>query len=257
MCSCGLFQTTGAAAAVYVSLMSHMLHWLVNKRRTVPMLFANVTPLHYRKNWKEIVLGRFLQERWDRGDRWPDIKWVTGYEPTPQELAHNDLVAWNEELGICEWTIEVQPTKWFEDHSNQAEIKNRRTRGGERKRLLRGYLATVVKSIMAHVAQASDIWTKNTYELRKKIVELPPFYVGDNGYLTRLSDRDKACGKVRRPARSVVLPHVLTPDSIATCYHDSEEPEGEELPEVSSLPSADGPVRTPGPDVAQPEDELP
>jgi hypothetical protein len=241
----GLFQSKATAMTVFVSLMTHVTHWLVNKRKPVNLIFARMTPMHYRRNWKEVVLGRFLVDR--LGHRYPDIKWLKGFRPTGKDLCHEDLLAYDPTDKICEWTLECEPSNYFRKASNERERNERRAKHSDKY-----YLPAVVRTIMEHRDAAADAFSAYTRDLVAKVITLPTFNVSDDGVLTKIKERSTA--KVGRPARAVVFPHCLTPDSIAACVESNASVPIDDVPGVPSVQPGNDAVRDTGPDVLQPSD---
>lgn len=234
----GLEISKAAAATIYVSLCAQMVHWLVNRRRGVNLIFGRIEPFQYRKNWKEILLGRAVKNVEASTLKWPNCLYVTAHNPTPPEMCSSELVAFKD--GICEWTLEFRASTWFTKQSNELE-NNRRQRLGP------NYLASVCRTVMGHYERARETYRKYLHEQSVKITSLPEFNQGDGGFFTTVKTHAK--GKARNAVRAYVLPPYIIDPPVAPSEPEGPESANGALPEVPSVPCGDSAVRETGADL--------
>lgn len=211
--STGFGISKASATAIYISICTHMLHWLVNRRRPVNLVFGTLDPFQYRKNWKEILLGK----AWLRaaaGNLEDRTIYITSHPPKPGDMAQSEMLSYNK--GVCNWTLEFTPSKWFHNHSNEVEEKRRQRMGRAR------YLVSVMRTIMSHAQRAQATYSTYLNEISPKIVEVPEFNSDDGGYFTTLKKDSR--GEIHRPAKAFVLP----PDLAAAVQASPVETENSE-----------------------------
>jgi hypothetical protein len=194
----GFNLSKASGTTIFVSLCTHMVHWLVNRRKPVNLMFAVLNPFQYRRNWKEILLGM----AWTRAQEGTlenrDI-YISSHPPSPADFVQSELLSYEKE--VCNWTIECTPTDWFHRHSNQVEFKRRQRLGA------RPYLVSVCRTVMAHYERAASVYKTFVDEQNAKIVAIPEFNVGSSGHLGQVKAYAKATAKP--PFRAFVLPAEL------------------------------------------------
>lgn len=202
--SSGMFQSTATAAAVYASLMAHMLHWLLNEGKPVKLLFATIYPLLVRRNWKEIVWGKMLLTQ-DIRQEWYSRRLV----PTDEELTSADLTVWYEATKSAGWNLEIIPERWFEKQAKDVEIQRS-------KKYQRFYGNHLVRQMRRQIDIAREAFASFASAIHEKSLTLPHVYFTSRKALNK--SRYYSEGKVIRPIRTFVCPAVIvkpeTPDSV-------------------------------------------
>ena len=211
----GISLSKAAASTLFVSLVTHMMHWLVNRRKPVNLLFGTLDPFQYRKNWKEIVLG-MAYARTAEADTWHK-KFVEQHPPTPTDLCQSQLLSFDR--GICRWMVEFTPAAWFHKHSDEVEWNRRKRLGGK------AYLVSVCRVIMGHAERAVSVYRKFLHEQSTKIVSLPEFDVFGSGFFGKVKADSKE--KVHRPFRTYVLPTEVAASIQSSAAEDSIGADGE------------------------------
>lgn len=110
----GVVQSRATMSAIYSTLCAHMLQWLL-EGKPLPLIFATIYPLLYRKNFCEVIHAKY-RTTW-RGDE--DALIVPNYV-----AGVNDIVS-TRKTKVAEWSLHVVHEPMFEAYANKLEDRIR------------------------------------------------------------------------------------------------------------------------------------
>lgn len=112
MVQAGFFNTPEEAEVKYNAFCKCMLDVLVNKQKFVDLGFCRLYPVPYRVNWKQILLQKTvskIEKKRRKGKRR-----YTALGEVLEEFLNNQLLAYNQQSKVINWTLEVDPQDlWF------------------------------------------------------------------------------------------------------------------------------------------------
>ena len=239
----GVKLSRETATTMFVSLMAHATHWLVNRRRRVNFIFATIIPLQYRRNWKEILLGtRAMQaSEVDQLERWRQRGWWRNM-PEPEEYVKSDLVDFDSQNSLCHWLLETEPSEWYAKASLQVE-KNRRRRLGKS-----GYFSSVAKMLYHRIPLIRHVYANYIKDLGSPSTAIPEF--GLRNGETTLEGTPRSAGVQRLGVKAVVVPAWVEPKE-GIGEQGIEDEAYADLPPMPGLQPGNKPVRNPGQDVLE------
>lgn len=112
VCNRGPIHSRATMSAIYASLCAAMLEWLLMGRK-LPLCFATIYPLLYRKNWKEIVHQKYVKKGW-KGDE--------GSLITVENVLGLDMdQAARKSMRVATCSLNLVHEKMFADAANEYE----------------------------------------------------------------------------------------------------------------------------------------
>lgn len=113
-CHFAVIRNPLLATAVWASFCKFMMHWLLNERGTVDLLFAEMDAFALRRNWQGTA-ARMEHKLWRAGK----IRDKDLFKPDAQNIAdrmahvfqHRDLTSFDEKEKVLEWTLDVRVKK--------------------------------------------------------------------------------------------------------------------------------------------------
>jgi hypothetical protein len=117
-CHFAVIRNPLLATAVWASFCKFMMHWLLNERKTVDLVFAEMDAFALRRGWQGAA-AKLEQKVCRMGG----IKERDLFNPDPQNVAdrmafvliHRDLTAWDEKSRTLEYTIDVRTKPQWRD----------------------------------------------------------------------------------------------------------------------------------------------
>lgn len=158
----GFVKNTAVAKVLWKAYCQHCLHWMINKRGTVDLLFCQLIPLPYRPNWKS-----FLLNEWLRGQKRKSIK-PPALEPSVQEVVkaaaapmRSPSILWfNKKERYIYWSIEVKAgSLWYKMVAAREEAKKHR--------MSSGYFKAIVNDLRQAIPKASKIYAAFLREISR------------------------------------------------------------------------------------------
>jgi hypothetical protein len=159
-CHFAIIRNPLLATAVYASFCKFMMHWMLNERGTVDLLFAEMDALALRRNWQGTA-ARMEQKLWRAGkikDRdlfSPDMQNIA--DRMSEVLTHRELTAFDEKSGTFEYTIDIRTNKKWKEFVGKLGQERLKARDGYNGmiRLLRFQLRRVIRCYAHYLEEAT------------------------------------------------------------------------------------------------------
>lgn len=159
--------------AVYVSFCRFMLDQLLNKRKPVDLMFCEIIPFMFRKNWVGVMANRDCNScgplrkgckrrtKVGKFSRDPEIMIKRGLHEC---LIDEKLLGWDEDHRVPVWSLHVAQKPSFRTMARKVEMARRR-------RLKSHYFAWVLTQMKAQLPSALDYYSAFLEEARLPFVD--------------------------------------------------------------------------------------
>lgn len=141
----------------WLSWQKAAVSWLLNKNKPIELTFMKITPVPFRANWKEIMLGKKPSAH--KAFRLPKEQKFGALLGCGfiEELASTDNVQINPYKRHFYWNLDCQTNRYWDTLSEEAE-KIRLGIKGHRKYV--GYYESCIRNCMPHIIETYDTWVK-------------------------------------------------------------------------------------------------
>lgn len=133
----GVVQSRATISAIYSTLCAHMLSWLL-QGKPLPLIFATIYPLLYRKNWREIVHQKFIR----KGRKLEEDSLIT-----PIHVVGATEIRSTRMVRVAEWSLNVVHEPMFEKYATQLEDRIRLAKRGQPSKYWKNVRARVRQQI--------------------------------------------------------------------------------------------------------------
>lgn len=228
----GFVKNTAVAKVLWKAYCQHCLHWMINKRGTVDLLFCKLTPLPYRPNWKSFLLNEWLKSNKKKSVKPPvfeqDVKkWIKAAS-TP--MLSPSILWFNKKERYIYWSIEVKAgSLWYRMVAAKEAARKHR--------LTMTYFSSIVNDLKSVIPEATKIYAAFLREISRP------------GFQYRSASEHNLKGGSNREPQVPIPPIPInhTPVSIAPGYR-KERPgeflsEAEEKAFLSGMPDLQPPVQ--------------
>lgn len=188
--------------AVWAGMQKFMLHWLLNKRKPLDLLFCRLTPLLFRGNWQAVVA------RWEKNQQGRKMTGKQMYAPSQRSmiergvadyLCETTVTAVDVKRKVLRWTISCSVNPAFHELAWKLETERKR-RGGSGNYWVR----SVQEQLKRQLPLALD-----AYEEFLKEAARPYISVLERGHAGRKSPENFLAKRVRIMERPAIAPETI------------------------------------------------
>lgn len=191
------FKSPAEAKVVWFAFCKHCLHWMLNKQRSVNMLFCELMPMPFRPNWKQIVMQMDFR-----------IKRINPRDQTLNKIVErkihrlmldNHLVMWDTAMNQIFWTIEVRHSGMWWRMVQAVEAEKYRIR-----KSTKAYIAEVVDSMRRALPNAIRAYYSHVREIIRPCVILKRRHNRATQFFSKHDRAGKVVSKTVEPHSSPV-----------------------------------------------------
>lgn len=209
------FKSPAEAKVVWFAFCKHCLHWMLNKQRSVDMLFCQLMPLPFRPNWKQIVMQMDFRLKRISPNQQTMTKMVE--RKVHKLMLDNHLIFWDKSMSQILWSIEVRHSAMWYRMVQAVESEKKRIRKGTK-----AYIAEVVDSMKRALPNAIRAYYSHVREIVRPCVVLQRRLNRKTNYFSKHDRAGKVVSKTIEPHSSPVSMDAADASKQSSVVLDSE-----------------------------------
>lgn len=225
----GVISDPVQAEVVFVSFCKFMLHWMLNRQKSVDLGFCELAPMPYRPNWYQVLLQKDL-EREDKikmEGKYPrlnsNVKSLVG-RGVPDDMMDPKLTFWCKEDEHIYWSIGARPkAMWWKMVKAVEQAKQSRGK----------YITTIRETMKRTLPKALKFYASFLQQARLPYVRMAVREPGVRGIGRREESKSGASCK------PFISPRDL-PVSISTATEQEPHAVLDHVPEVEGVSEVSG-----------------